>query len=307
MQKQMNGFRSWGPLLLVLALSSPLWAQEQPASNMDILRDKIKADKKLLIAENLSLTESEATKFWPVYEEYQKELEAINQKLTKTIESYAAEYNAATLTDEKAKTLMTDALAVEEAELALKRKYLEKLSGIIPAMKRCATSRWRIRFELSSGSISQRTFRSWSSDWLSEHLGGVLVRVIRFPVVLGSAASAAQLFRAGPSCAGLCGLVRDFAEEVRVMFSRVFFLSLETVMNHGAQDVSVAANILSRVLWSCQNPPQSSPLPVQPVFLRTGSFFSSITSRRASLTASWLLANTSATSGSSRTRFVPSL
>ncbi len=135
MQKQMKGFRSWGPLLLVLALSSPIWAQEQLASNMDILRDKIKADKKLLIAENLSLTESEATKFWPVYEEYQKELEAINQKLTQTVESYAAEYNAATLTDEKAKTLMTDALAVEEAELALKRKYLEKLSGIIPAME----------------------------------------------------------------------------------------------------------------------------------------------------------------------------
>ena len=135
MKKQMKDFRSWGLLLVVLAFSSPLWAQEQPASNMDILRDKIKADKKLLIAENLMLTESEATKFWPVYEEYQKELEAINQKLTKTIEGYAAEYNAATLTDEKAKTLMTDALAVEEAELAMKRKYLEKLSGIIPAME----------------------------------------------------------------------------------------------------------------------------------------------------------------------------
>ena len=114
-QSQMNGFRSWGLLLLVLASSSPIWAQEQLASNMDILRDKIKADKKLLIAENMGLTESEATKFWPVYEEYQKELEAINQKLAQTIQGYAAEYNAATLTDEKAKTLMTDALAVEDA------------------------------------------------------------------------------------------------------------------------------------------------------------------------------------------------
>ena len=53
--------------LLSLALLVPaLSAQEQAASNMDILRDKIKADKKLLIAENLGLTEFEAPKFWPM-------------------------------------------------------------------------------------------------------------------------------------------------------------------------------------------------------------------------------------------------
>jgi hypothetical protein len=110
-------------------------AQEQPASNMEILRDKIKADKKLLIAENLGLTEGESKVFWPIYEEYQKELEAINQRLAKAIQSYAQEYNAKTLTDEKAKTLMTEALAIEEAEVALKKKYLDRLNGVIPAIK----------------------------------------------------------------------------------------------------------------------------------------------------------------------------
>lgn len=122
--------------LLSLALLAPaLSAQEQAASNMDILRDKIKADKKLLIAENLGLTESEAPKFWPLYEEYQKELATINEKLGRTVEAYANEYNAMTLTDEKAKTLMNEALAVDEAELMLRRKYLDKLDGIVPAMK----------------------------------------------------------------------------------------------------------------------------------------------------------------------------
>jgi len=135
MQRQNKGYRSWTSLVLALLASSALWAQEQPANNMDILRDKLKADKKLLIAENLGLTESEAPKFWPIYEEYQKELEAINQRLVQTIQAYATEYNANTLTDEKAKTLMTEALAVEEAELALKTKYLERLNGVLPAMK----------------------------------------------------------------------------------------------------------------------------------------------------------------------------
>jgi hypothetical protein len=125
-----------GAVFAAAALASRASAlQDQPASNMEILRDKIKADKKLLIAENLGLTEGESKVFWPLYEEYQKELEAINQRLGKTIQSYAQEYNAKTLTDEKARTLMTEALAIEEAEVALKKKYLDKMNGVIPAIK----------------------------------------------------------------------------------------------------------------------------------------------------------------------------
>ncbi len=110
-------------------------AQNQPADNMDILRDKLKADKKLLVAENLGLTDAESKVFWPVYEDYQKELTGLNQRLGKTIQSYANEYNARTMTDEKAKSLMTEALSIEDAETALKRTYFEKLTGVIPATK----------------------------------------------------------------------------------------------------------------------------------------------------------------------------
>ena len=157
MQGHKKGLCLMVSLLLVPLGLTALWAQERPASNMEILRDKIRADKKLFIAENMGLTESEASKFWPVYEEYQKELEAINQRIGKTIDSYAAEYNAATLTDEKAKELMTEALATEEAELALKKKYLDKLSGMIPAMKAVRYLQMEnkiravIRFDLAAG------------------------------------------------------------------------------------------------------------------------------------------------------------
>jgi hypothetical protein len=102
---------------------------------MDILRDKIKADKKLLIAENLMLTESQASAFWPIYDEYQKELQAINQRLGKLIQAYANDYNAGTVTDEKAKTMLSEALAVDEAEVALRKKYAQRLDGVIPAIE----------------------------------------------------------------------------------------------------------------------------------------------------------------------------
>ena len=102
---------------------------------MDILRDKLKADKKLLVAENLVLTESEAQKFWPIYEEYQTALEGLNERLGRAIDAYATEYNAMSVTDAKAKALMEEALAIEDAELALKKNCLARLDGVIPAMK----------------------------------------------------------------------------------------------------------------------------------------------------------------------------
>ena len=45
------------------------FAQDKRADNMQILRDKIRADKKLVVATNMELTESEAKNFWPIYNE----------------------------------------------------------------------------------------------------------------------------------------------------------------------------------------------------------------------------------------------
>ena len=52
---------------LVAALAAPAMAQNTGTTNMDILRQKVKADKKLVVAANLNLTEAEGAKFWPVY------------------------------------------------------------------------------------------------------------------------------------------------------------------------------------------------------------------------------------------------
>jgi hypothetical protein len=75
-------------MVAVATFPAPALTQGTSADNMQILREKIKADKKLLVATNMDLTESEAKGFWPVYEEYQKDLTAINQRIGKLIESY---------------------------------------------------------------------------------------------------------------------------------------------------------------------------------------------------------------------------
>jgi hypothetical protein len=62
-------------------------AQDKPADDMQILRDKIKTNKKLLVETNMELTESEAKGFWPVYDEYQKDLQNINRRMVSLLES----------------------------------------------------------------------------------------------------------------------------------------------------------------------------------------------------------------------------
>ena len=119
----------------LVGLTIPVGAQDKPADNMQILREKIKADKKLMVATNIELTESEAKGFWPVYEEYQKDLTAINQRIGKLIESYAADYRANTLTDDKAKKLVDELVAIEQAEAGLKTTYVPKLSKVLPLKK----------------------------------------------------------------------------------------------------------------------------------------------------------------------------
>ena len=110
-------------------------AQDKPADNMQILRDKLKADKKLLVASNMELTESEAKGFWPIYDEYQKELQKINQRLGKVLESYADDNRRKSLTDDKAKKLIDEAVSIEQAEANIKSRFAPKLSKVLPVKK----------------------------------------------------------------------------------------------------------------------------------------------------------------------------
>lgn len=110
-------------------------AQEKPADNMEILRDKLTADKKLVVAMNMKLTESEDKGFWPIYEQYQKDLQKINRRLAHLLENYAADFRSKSITDDNAKQLMDEAVAIEQAEADLKSTYAPKLSKVLPVKK----------------------------------------------------------------------------------------------------------------------------------------------------------------------------
>jgi hypothetical protein len=114
---------------------SPLPAHggEAVESELEILRDTIRANKKALVAVNLTLTDDEATKFWPVYDRYQKELTGIHDRLLRVIEDYTTSF--ATLSDEHALELIDAYLTVEADRAALRSAYLAEISGVLPGRK----------------------------------------------------------------------------------------------------------------------------------------------------------------------------
>ena len=120
---------------IAAALVAPTLAQNTGTTNMDILRQKIKADKKLVVAQNLNLTDAEGAAFWPVYEAYQKDLQQVNQRLAAAIEAYAAAYNAGPVTNATAKKLLDESMAIDDAEVQLKKATAAKAMAVLPGAK----------------------------------------------------------------------------------------------------------------------------------------------------------------------------
>ena len=121
-------------MMTVLALgATALQAQDKPANNMDLVREKIKADKKLVVAEAMALTEPESKAFWPVYDAYQADIAKLNQRTVKLIQDYAGSYKA--MTDDAAGKLLDEAIAIERDRAALFGSYRPKFSAVLPATK----------------------------------------------------------------------------------------------------------------------------------------------------------------------------
>ena len=107
--------------------------QDTPADNMRFVVEKIRADKKLFIAENMQLTEAEAKAFWPVYEQYQDELFLLRARVMQLINDYGAAYDK--MTNDTAKTLIDEYMTIESLGLKLRQTYLPKFRDVLPDVK----------------------------------------------------------------------------------------------------------------------------------------------------------------------------
>jgi hypothetical protein len=126
-------------LLALAAANSSAVAQTETANGVEVekdlalLRRDIRAEKKKLIAANVSLTETEATKFWPVYDQYVAEMTKHNDDFFAVIKDYAA--NQKTITDAQATSMIKRWVEIQIARDQTRQKYIPLFEKVIPGRK----------------------------------------------------------------------------------------------------------------------------------------------------------------------------
>ncbi len=122
-----------------VASNIPALAQRETATGVDVqtdlslLRRDLRGDKKKLIALNLPLTETEATQFWPVYDEYAAAMSKHYDEFYGLIRNYAA--NQKTLTDAEADSMIKRWADIQVELSKTRQKYIPIVEKVIPARK----------------------------------------------------------------------------------------------------------------------------------------------------------------------------
>jgi hypothetical protein len=119
--------------LLIVFAAAPIRAGEADEASIEILGDVLRTNKKALVDVNLALSDEEARAFWPVYDRYQKELGAVQERLFRVIEEYRAKFGKTT--DDEARKLVEDYLAVERDRARVRESFFGPISEALPGRK----------------------------------------------------------------------------------------------------------------------------------------------------------------------------
>jgi hypothetical protein len=120
-------------LLVALLLALLATAAAADEANLEILQNTLRSNRKALVDVNLALSDEEARAFWPVYDRYQRDLGAVQQRLLRVIRDYSDNFGK--LGDEKARELVEEYLAVERDRAEVRRTFLEPISQALPGRK----------------------------------------------------------------------------------------------------------------------------------------------------------------------------
>ena len=101
--------------------------------DLSLLRQDLRSKRRQLIAANLKLTDTEATKFWPVYDQYVTELIAINDRKFGLIQEYADNWGK--LTNDRSLLFIRNWLDMDIATAQLRQKYVPMVAKVLDGKK----------------------------------------------------------------------------------------------------------------------------------------------------------------------------
>ena len=100
---------------------------------VELVRKDIKAEKAIILAQNIDFTRDEAVDFWPLYREYELDLSKWYDNRLAMIRNYLDQQNS--LTDDQARKLADQAFSSEQKRTDLKRTYYKKFSKVVGPKK----------------------------------------------------------------------------------------------------------------------------------------------------------------------------
>jgi hypothetical protein len=98
-----------------------------------LLRQDIRAMKMRVIGENMSLTDAEAQKFWPIYKHYADDLHDVHNEKYALLKQYAEMWS--TMTDQDALIYVRRSMEVDKEAQALRLKYVPVVTEVLPGKK----------------------------------------------------------------------------------------------------------------------------------------------------------------------------
>ena len=126
---KMPGERNPGHQVAVPNVISPTITDE----DIILLRQDLRAKKMQVIGQNMSLSDTEAQKFWPVYNHYVKDLQEVNNQKYALLKQYAQMWS--TMTDQDAVIYVRNWLEADGQAQALRVKYVPLVNQVLPGKK----------------------------------------------------------------------------------------------------------------------------------------------------------------------------
>jgi hypothetical protein len=121
---------AWAQNGMVVPNTQPTGTTEQ---DIQMLRENIRDSRKKITAANMNLTADEATKFWPIYDQYQQELNKIGDVRWNLIKSYVANYP--NVSPDQAQDFMNKSSSIDQQMIALRDKYISQFEKVISPKK----------------------------------------------------------------------------------------------------------------------------------------------------------------------------
>ncbi len=126
--------RSTPPALAVLvSLVVPTATAQTVKETLDITRQAVETQRRVLVSGALPLTDAEAKAFWPLYDDYEKQRRPIDERTNRLVADFVA--RAASLSDVQARAMLSEALEVDEGRLKLRRDFMDRMGKVIPPRK----------------------------------------------------------------------------------------------------------------------------------------------------------------------------